>query len=52
MTLEQYIETLEKPNFKIDVDTYEILDLFKELKRSRELIKQQAEYIFEHIDSH
>ena len=44
MTLEQYIELFEKPNFKVEVDTAELLSLFKELRDSRELIKNQAQY--------
>ena len=57
MTLDEYIETLEKPKFKVIVDVAELLGLLKELKGVRELIKRQsqciesqARYIAEHID--
>ena len=51
MTLEQYIELFEKPNFKVEVDTAELLSLFKELRDARELIKRQAQYIEVYIDT-
>lgn len=50
MTLEQYIELFKKPNFKVEVDTAELLRLCEELRDSRELIKNQAQYIENHID--
>lgn len=50
MTLEEYIEVLEKPSFEIEVDTSELLGLLKELKDARKLIKQQAIYIEAYID--
>lgn len=49
MTLEQYIELFEKPSFKVEVNTEELLSLFKELRDSRELIKNQAQYIENHM---
>lgn len=51
MTLEQYIELFEKPNFKVEVDTAELISLFKELRDARELIKRQAQYIEAYIDT-
>ena len=57
MTLDEYIETLEKPNCEVTVDIAELLGLLKELKGARKLIKRQsqciesqARYIAEHVD--
>ena len=50
MTLEEYIEVLEKPTFKIEVDTSELLGMLEELRDARELIKRLTQYIECHID--
>lgn len=50
MTLEEYIEVLEKPTFKIEVDTSELLGMLKELRDARKLIESQAHYIGAYID--
>lgn len=49
MTLDELIELMKKPNFEVTIDTNDILGLLIELKESRELIKQQAQYIENHL---
>lgn len=50
MTLDEYIEILQKPTFTVTVDTAELLRLMKELRESRKLIKNMSRYIEENID--
>ena len=51
MTLDEFIIDLENPNMRrLAVDTVELLGFLKELKSARELIKQQCQYIEQHID--
>lgn len=51
MTLDEFIIDLENPNIsRLAVDTVELLGFLKELKSARELIKQQCQYIEQHID--
>lgn len=47
--IEDLIETLKKPNFKITIDTNDLLSLLIELKELRELIRRQAQYIENHL---
>lgn len=47
--IEDLIESLKKPNFKITIDTNDLLSLLIELKESRELIRRQAQYIENHL---
>lgn len=49
MTLDELIELMKKPNFKVTIDTNDLLALLIELKESRKLIKQQAQYIENHL---
>lgn len=49
MKLEDFIELLKKPDFKATIDTNDLLALLIELKESRELIRQQAQYIENHL---
>lgn len=49
MTLEEFIELLKKPDFKVTLDTNDLLSLLIELKESRELIRRQAQYIENHL---
>lgn len=51
MTLEQYIAAFENNSFNVEVDTWEILSLLKELRLARRVIKSQAAYIESHIDA-
>lgn len=47
--IEDLIESLKKPNFKITIDTNDLLALLIELKESRELVRRQAQYIENHL---
>lgn len=49
MTLDELIELMKEPNFKVTIDTNDLLGLLIELKESRKLIKQQAQYIDKHL---
>ena len=49
MTLDELIELMKKPNFTVTLDTNDIPALLIELKESRKLIKQQAQYIENHL---
>ena len=49
MTLDELIELMKKPNFEVKIDTNDLLAFLIELKESRILIKQQAQYIENHL---